>query len=168
MFQYHGIYQSTMRLSNTITVQHLRTTKVQKSHISSIKITWTQKCLSISRVHANSHHIVLCITSYSKNSHWREHGLWQHGCNSSAQLAPEHQCYDTAVSPCSRPAVPCRPIWLFCPEDTLMNLNQLPATAQDKQLAAWNYHANEACELLSWTWLWKSNHEPLSPIELFN
>ncbi len=37
----------------------------------------------------------------------------------------------------SRP-VPARstmpPIWLLCPEDTLMNLNQLPAIAQDSSL----------------------------------
>lgn len=103
----------------------------KKSHISVLKITPTQNAFPSPRVHSNSHHIVLCIMSHSKYSHWSEHGLWQHGCNSSAQLAPEHQCYDTAVSPHSRPAVPCRPIWLVCPEDTLMNLNQLPATAQD-------------------------------------
>ncbi len=34
----------------------------------------------------------------------------------------------------SRPALLCRPIWLLCPEDTLMNLNQLPAIAQDSSL----------------------------------
>lgn len=134
----------------------MRTTKKckkTKSHFSVLKIARTQNAFPSPRVDSNSHHIVLCITSHSKFPlKWtRIMTTWLQQFGTVSPRAPVlwHSCLAPFPPGCSMSPNLARVSGGYPHE-----FKPASCHCTRQQLAAWNYNANEACELLSWTWLW--------------